>query len=203
MCGIAGYIGKSTIHKKNIMACLNVMKNRGPDYQNFTKFQKGEKTVYLLSSRLAIIDLEKRSNMPMKFQDTSIVYNGELYNFIEIRKQMISKNINFTTLSDTEVFLKGCKINLEDFLNKAEGMWAAAFFEENKNELTLIRDRFGEKPLYYLRDEKGLYFGSEIKYIKHLFDKNLEINFNKTLEYLSYGYKSVCKTNNSFFKNMI
>ena len=202
MCGIAGYIGKSTIDKKNIISCLEVMKNRGPDHQSYTKLNKGKNNVYLLSSRLAIIDLEKRSNMPMKFMDAHLVYNGELYNFVELRETMIAKGLKFNTKSDTEVFLKGCKIGLSNFLDSAEGMWAAALFEENKNELTLIRDRFGEKPLYYIKKNDGLYFGSEIKFIKNLINEKININTKKTLQFLAYGYKNVYKNNNSFFKNI-
>ena len=200
MCGIAGYFGKKKIFNSTIKSCLRLMKNRGPDSQNFYKLEK-EKNVYLLHSRLSIIDLNDRSNQPFQNQDLVLIFNGEIYNYKEL-KAKIKNKYKFITQSDTEVIIAYYKIFGTKCFDFFEGMWSIVIFNKRTNEIILSRDRFGEKPLYTFKTQHGIFFGSEIKYIKNLSKLKFDINLNKINEYLQFGYKSVFKNNQSFFKNI-
>ena len=200
MCGIAGYFGRKKILNSTIKSCLRLMKNRGPDSQNFYKLEK-EKNVYLLHSRLSIIDLNNRSNQPFQNQDLVLIFNGEIYNYKEL-KEKIKKKYKFITQSDTEVIIAYYKIFGTKCFDFFEGMWSIVIFNKRTNEIILSRDRFGEKPLYTFKTQHGIFFGSEIKYIKNLSKLKFNINLNKINEYLQLGYKSVFKNNQSFFKNI-
>ena len=102
MCGIAGYIGKTTIDESRITHTLDLMRNRGPDHRDYVAFTHGDTNVVLLHSRLSIIDLDQRSNQPFTIGDFTVVFNGEIYNYVEIREQLGKKGIRFRTESDTE-----------------------------------------------------------------------------------------------------
>ena len=186
MCGISGFIGKEKYfpNKKRINECINLMKRRGPDNQSFKKFEK--KISYLLcSSRLSIIDINKRSNQPLEDENGVLVFNGEIYNYLEIKNELKKKGIKFKTNSDTEVLLKFLNHEGEQNLFKLDGMWAFAYFSKRRDKLILSRDKFGEKPLFYYHNiKKGiLFFGSNINYIKKLSDKKIDINQDKILNF--------------------
>ena len=200
MCGIAGYFGREKISNYTIRSCLKLMRNRGPDSQNFYKSEKG-KNIYLLHSRLSIIDLNDRSNQPFQNQDLVLIFNGEIYNYKELRKK-IKKRYKFITQSDTEIIIAYFKIFGIKCFDFFEGMWSIAIFNKKTNEIVLSRDRFGEKPLYIFETKHGIFFGSEIKYIKILSKLKFDINLEKINDYLQFGYKSVFKNNQSFFKNI-
>ena len=100
MCGIAGFIGKEKINSSIIQRTLKLMKNRGPDNQKSVNFSYSDKNVYLLHSRLKIIDLHSRSNQPFSINNFTIVYNGEIYNYIELRKVLEEKGHKFKTNTD-------------------------------------------------------------------------------------------------------
>ena len=176
MCGIAGYIGQNKISQARISGSLQKMQNRGPDHQDFLHLQSGKTQVYLLHSRLSIIDLDGRSNQPFSFEGCHITFNGEIYNYIELRNLLIQHGHSFDTDSDTEVLLK-CYIQFgENCVNYLNGMWAFAIWDERKRNIFISRDRFAEKPLYIYKDIKGFYFSSEIKVLKTLSKQNFEIN---------------------------
>ena len=105
MCGIAGYIGKKQITENLIYNTIEVMKNRGPDFQKFESFSNHNSHIVLIHSRLSIIDLDARSNQPYVQDHCSLIFNGEIYNYIELRNEL-SKYTKFNTNSDTEVLLK-------------------------------------------------------------------------------------------------
>lgn len=200
MCGIAGYIGRENIPEIKINKCLSVMNHRGPDARGvYRKQDKYGNHVLLLHTRLSIIDLHERANQPIQAEQLAFVYNGELYNHIEIRDQLIAKGYLFETTSDTEVFFKTLLEYGWDGLDRCEGMWAFAAYNENDGTLTLSRDRFGEKPLYYYQNETGIYFGSEIKFIFELIGKKLPVNYNQLFRYMVNGFKSLYKHNETFF----
>ena len=203
MCGIAGYIGKENFQKRRIKETLRLMKNRGPDNQSWFKVEKKNFNVFFLHSRLSIIDLNQRSNQPFRFENFIIVFNGEIYNFIEIKENLIKLGYHFSTNSDTEVLLKAYIEYGEDCVNHFNGMWAFAIWDESEEKLFLSRDRFGEKPLYYFKNNEGIYFGSEIKAIQSLLLKKLSINYSYLKRYLVYGYKYLHKTNETFFNRVI
>ena len=157
MCGIAGYLGAKKIPKERIIKTLSLMKKRGPDNQNFKRFKIFNRYLYLLHSRLNIIDINNRSNQPFIYKDYAIIFNGEIYNFKELKKDLIKNGVVFTTTSDTEVLLKAYIFHGKKFLNFLEGMWSFVIFDNKAKELFISRDRFGEKPLYYYLNKKRLF----------------------------------------------
>ena len=154
MCGIAGSFSKYSLEDKLKKNTLNLMERRGPDFKQSIDFNYNNKLfTTLFHSRLSIIDLHDRSNQPFKFGTKSIVFNGEIYNYLEIKELLKQKNVNFSTNSDVEVLAKSIEYWGYDALEKLEGMWAFGIYDEEDGSLTLCRDRFGEKPLYVY--EKG------------------------------------------------
>ena len=202
MCGIAGYYGIRSIDSKKISSTLGLMKQRGPDAKGYVKKKIGKKNLYFLHTRLSIIDLKKRSNQPYKFKKNLMVFNGEIYNYIELKEYLKKQGYNFSTSSDTEVLIKMYDNLGEKAFDKLEGMWSIALFDLKKKKLLLSRDRFGEKPLYYKITKDGLYFGSETKFIQSLFNKKLKPNLKKCIDYLMYGYNSFGYGNNSFINTI-
>lgn len=200
MCGIAGYQGKLPLSQERIEACLAIMNRRGPDYREARSWQGADGiSTTLLHSRLSIIDLDPRANQPMGFRGGWIALNGELYNFIERRDDLARAGVEMKTRSDTEVLLASVRHFGWDVLDRCEGMWAFALYDEATGHLTLSRDRFGEKPLYYLQTDDGIYFGSEIKFIAALIGQKLAINHDHLWRYLVNGYKALYKETHSFF----
>ena len=181
---------------------MSLMRNRGPDYQANQTFTIGDFRVCLLHSRLSIIDLDPRSNQPFTIGSTTIVYNGEIYNYVELRKQLVVRGIDLRTQSDTEVLLHYYRLYGEDCLEHFEGMWAFAIFDSSKGSLFLSRDRFAEKPLYYLTNTDGFYFGSETKFLKGLTGNNLRVNRNHLIRHLAHGYKALYKTDETYYENV-
>ena len=202
MCGISGYIGKSPLKKQQIIDTISVMKNRGPDFQDHISFSNGDFFVTLIHSRLSIIDLDSRSNQPFFDEHCILVFNGEIYNYIEIRKELEGLGATFKTNSDTEVLIKSYLHFGENCVNKFEGMWSFALFDKIENKLFLSRDRFAEKPLYYYESGHGFYFSSEVKAIKKLLFNKLSINNNHLYRYLVNGHKSLYKTSQTFYKDI-
>lgn len=203
MCGIAGYYGKKTIHSGAIDNCMARMKRRGPDAEGlYHHTENSGNHVYLLHSRLSIIDLDKRANQPFKYKSLVLVNNGELYNYIELKNELGNLGYRFKTKSDTEVLNMALDAYGYGGLDKCEGMWAFALYDENKGGISLCRDRFGEKPLYYYEDDSGVYFGSEVKFLSALSGVNFDINDQHIYRYLVNGYKSLYKVEEQFFKGV-
>ncbi len=133
MCGIAGYIGREKFFptKNKIKNCINQMVRRGPDNQSYLRFKK--KMDYLFcASRLSIIDIDKRSNQPFEDENGILIFNGEIYNYLEIKKKLKKKGVKFYTKSDTEVLLKFLHYEGESQIEKLEGMWAFAYYSKKK-----------------------------------------------------------------------
>ena len=169
MCGILGHLGEKLDQNEKIKS-LKSINHRGPDFNGDWQSHKS-KLCWLGHTRLAIIDLSKESNQP--FQDSTknwtLVFNGEIYNFLELKKDLINKGVNFRTNSDTEVFLYGLIIEGLDFQLKCNGMWAFALWNESEETLFLGRDRFGIKPLYWSKFKHERFcFASEMKAIREI-----------------------------------
>ena len=203
MCGIAGFFGDKKISSESIKNCQILMKNRGPDFFNLHQETiSNNRSICLLHSRLSIIDLNDRSNQPYKIGDYVLVYNGEIYNYLELRKQLEEKGVKLKTNSDTEILLHFYILYGEKCVDYFDGMWSFAIYNSKKNTLFLSRDRFAEKPLYYYKAKEGIYFASEIKFIKSLSEKKFEVNKKKINQYLSFGPRSVFKNNDTFYNDI-
>lgn len=164
MCGICGIIQSNTnVEKKQLSTMLSFLNERGPDSKNIYVNQK----IGLGHTRLSIIDLDKRSNQPLIGANKNvIVFNGEIYNFLKLKKELEKDGILFNTKSDTEVILEAYQFwGLEKTLEKLDGMFSFCIYNPTKNEIVLARDRFGKKPLYYLQTNNSFYFSSDIRSI--------------------------------------
>ena len=170
MCGIAGIwnFQQSIDENKerqleNLRKMLSRLDKRGPDYQGVYKSRS--ENIVLGHRRLKIIDTSDNANQPMISQCKRyvIVFNGEIYNFKEIRSRLESKGIRFRTNSDTEVLLEAYTLYKYDTWRMIDGMFALAIYDRKKKELIIARDRFGEKPLYWFLEGNAFSFASELK----------------------------------------
>ncbi|MAV79873.1 MAG: asparagine synthase (glutamine-hydrolyzing) [Flavobacteriaceae bacterium] len=205
MCGIAGLV---QLDKNNFIenkSIFELMDSRGPDDKGFFEKKNLNYKIQLFHSRLRIIDNNSRSNQPYKFKNYVMIYNGELYNYKEVRNKLKKFNYKFFTSGDTEVFMKAYDKWGQKCFEIFDGMWSVCIYDTKKDELILSRDIFGEKPLYIFKNNKNLVFGSEIKYLLHLCKNNQinKINTNHINLYLKQGYKFLFKKNDTFFKNIL
>ena len=173
MCGFVGYVGKS---KLDIRKATFSIKHRGPDQTKITK----RKNWIVGFNRLAIIDLNKRSMQPFIDGNVHVFLNGEIFNYIELIKN--EKKFFPKTKSDVEIIPYLYKKYGISFLDKLNGMFSMIIIDEKKKKTFLIKDRFGEKPLFYIKKKNTIYFSSEIRAIKKLLNlnidkNNIEINF--------------------------
>lgn len=159
MCGIAGFNWKDN---GTIEAMTEAMRHRGPDDRGTYLDDK----VSLGHTRLAILDLSPKGHQPMYFQNLAIVFNGEIYNFQEIRDELQTLGYKFTSGTDTEVILAAYHRWGDKCVEKFNGMWAFCIYDRDKQTLFISRDRFGIKPLYYYFDGQRFIFASELKAIK-------------------------------------
>lgn len=204
MCGIAGYFEKNNISKiqniniaKNIISTIN---HRGPDHEGILFLENHGVT--FLHKRLAIIDLTTDANQPIESNSGRyiITYNGEIYNYLELKNELIHLGHNFKTSSDTEVLLSSIDHWGLDFaLKKFIGMFAFAIYDKKSKEITLVRDRFGEKPIYYCNINSNLIFGSELKALKAHPAWTGKIDKDSLNLYLKYSYIPSPK---SIYKNV-
>lgn len=197
MCGICGIINfkKQPIEKALIRKMMQMMKHRGPDDEGI--FIKDN--VALGHVRLSIIDLSSAGHQPMLSNDGRylITFNGEIFNYQELRGELNSKGYNFKTRTDTEVLLN-CYIEWgEECLNKLNGMWAFAIYDNLKKTILISRDRYGIKPLYYLTENNRIYFASEILPILKVTNYKSSPNFQAIHDYIVYNRTD--QTEDTFF----
>ena len=166
MCGIAGLFGieDSSKRKDSIGKITSGLSHRGPDGNGVFEIAEGA----LIHTRLSIIDLSANGNQPLFSEDRSItlVCNGEIYNYLEIRNELIAKGHIFSSKSDSEIIIhlyEECKGDVKYLLGRLTGMFAFALWDSNKKELTIARDRVGIKPLYYAHQSGTISFASEVK----------------------------------------
>ena len=183
MCGIAGILGKNPENSSTINLMLEVQKHRGPDATNIWF----DENVILGHNRLSIIDLSEEDNQPMisNCGNYVIVFNGEIYNYLEIKNELRAE-YEFKTASDTEVLLAAYIKWNSNMLEKLNGMFSIAIWNRKEKVLFAARDRFGVKPFYYSFFNQQLYFSSEIK---TLFAAGIpkEINKKNWANYFSFG----------------
>ena len=180
MCGIFGMAGFQHIDDGRFRRSLNTLTHRGPD---FTAVQYWKEVAFGFT-RLAIQDLSPAGNQPMSHptQPLHIVFNGEIYNFPILREELKKLGAQFFSKTDTEVILHAYHLwGWEETLNRLEGMFGLALYDEKKKILWLARDRFGQKPLFYCKDDQGsIFFSSEIKALLK-YKNNAQLNFLNSL----------------------
>jgi asparagine synthase (glutamine-hydrolysing) len=198
MCGIFGLYNHSGFNNKLIENSLNNISHRGPD--NSALWHDEKKKIILGHNRLSIIDLSEKASQPMFDPSTNlvIVYNGELYNYKELRTQL-SKNYKFYTSSDTEVLIKAYDYWNENCLNYLNGMFAFSIYDINKNKIFAARDKSGQKPFFYASLNGNFIFSSELKSILPLVNKNdINVEINSLNCLLDFGY---IPNSNCIYKN--
>lgn len=181
MCGINGFTWKD----ENLISVMNwKTRNRGPDDEGVYV----DESVSLGHCRLSIIDLSPRGHQPMPNEDETvwIVYNGEVYNFQEIKQTLLKKGHRFRSRTDTEVVIHAFEEWATDCLDKFKGMWAFCIYDKKKQQLLLCRDRFGIKPLYYYVDQNRLIFSSMISAIL-AHDVKTAPNDKAIMQFLAYN----------------
>lgn len=198
MCGISGIIHKDTKESALLIKKMtDAIFHRGPDDEGFFVTEG----LALGMRRLSIIDLES-GKQPISSSDNryTIVFNGEIYNYKELKQELISRGQSFSTESDTEVILKMFEVYGEDSFKRLRGMFVFAIYDSEEKILRVVRDLFGIKPLYYWK-EAGLLkaFASEIKSFVSLPGWKPEVNDQAVFNYLSYQYNPLEET---FFKNV-
>lgn len=198
MCGISAWIESDPIDIDNFKAFNNIVSHRGPDASQVRTYSIAERYIAFGHRRLSIIDLAETANQPLSRNNYSIIFNGEIYNYIELRTELKNKGVIFQTSSDTEVLLAGYITWGKDFLHKLNGMFAFIILDCNNGVLFFARDRFGVKPLYYYKNDLGVYFASEIKQFSKvkgfspIGNVNTICNFVKN-RYLDYNHETLFK----------
>ncbi|MEO6694555.1 MAG: asparagine synthase (glutamine-hydrolyzing) [Ignavibacteria bacterium] len=234
MCGIFGVLNfnETNINFQQLQSSVNIIKHRGPDDEGYAVFntykkfyeerfgdtsaiQKGShilspsQNVFNLAlgfRRLSILDLSVNGHQPFfnEEKNISMIFNGEVYNYIEIREELKTKGFKFRTATDTEVIMNSYVEWGEDCLNRFNGMWGIAIYDMRKNVLFCSRDRFGVKPFYYYKDENCFVFASELKSIVEYFKSDpafrKEINKENVYDYLVYNF--VDHTEDTFINNI-
>ena len=191
MCGIVGFLKIDPLKfnfdpEKIIRDMVEEVKTRGPDFQDYWSDLKSQ--IYLGHSRLAVIDLNNRSNQPIQSSDKRwmIVYNGEIYNYREL-KRLLPNNKDFK--GDTSVLVSLIeKYGFYETIKMIEGMFSIAAWDTKQKKLYLVRDRLGEKPLYYSITNKYFIFGSNINSIVKFPDNKLIISQKSINSYLKLNY---------------
>lgn len=218
MCGIAGIIDDQGINAGQLWAMSKSIKHRGPDDEGFLvsdfqteRFFRGEDTIQALHQlqhiseisenhlfklgfvhrRLSILDLSPAGHQPMANHGKYfIVYNGEVYNYKELREELSGYGYSFQSDSDTEVILAAYETWGKACVQKFVGMWAFVIYDKNKQELFFCRDRFGIKPLYYVIENRKMAFASEIKALLQLDFVKPQANMEAVMEYIAFGATS-------------
>ena len=219
MCGIAGIISTRgfTLHHLELMSAK--LSHRGPDGCGFMLYDDrhgikighnqavsgssdGRYTAGFVHRRLSIIDLTDASLQPMKEPSNRycLTYNGEIYNYLELRTELEDVGYSFKTTGDSEVLLRAYEAWGTECLSRLNGMWAFALLDTYRRRIILSRDRFGIKPLFYTVQNNALFFASEIKALTAIPEIPCEPNEKKVADYLLTGL--VDDSQETFFKEI-
>lgn len=200
MCGICGMIKRNNIEemdKKIIIHMRDALEHRGPDDAGYY----ADENVGLGHRRLSILDLSAAGHQPMAYGKRYVIaFNGEIYNYLELREELQKEGYEFQTKTDTEVIMAAYDFWGEKCFEKFNGMWALALRDKEKNQVILSRDRFGVKPLYYYKNDSKIIFASEIKAL--LKDEEIKRKGNDRIiyDYLTQGL--IDHTNETFFEGI-
>ena len=201
MCGIVGYIDYTkTLNENTLFDMLNVIRHRGPDDIGQKIWNTNNADIGFGQTRLSILDLSSLGHQPMSYEYLTITYNGEVYNFKEIREELINLGYKFSSNTDTEVILKAFHAWKEKCVDKFIGMFAFAIYDDNNKKVYIFRDRVGVKPLYIYQDNNSLLFSSEIKSLLKVSSFKKEVDIESVSLFLQYNYIT---NNKSIYKNTI
>ena len=196
MCGIIGYIinqksEKKDFYKKKFFTNFHRQNHRGPDFKQEVNFNYKELKIQLGFNRLSIIDLDKSANKIFYNDQYYLLFNGEIYNFKKLKEDYLS-NEKFLTKTDTEVLFKLLIKYGIDFIKKLEGIFAFTFLDIKKNKLYLARDFTGTKPLFFFKNNDGIFFSSEAWFQYSISNKLIDLeSFNY---YLKFGFSPINTT---------
>lgn len=201
MCGINAIIDleskdRAHYHMETLTEMNGRIRHRGPDGNNRLMVNE---SLFFGHLRLSIIDLTIRGNQPMSKGGYTITYNGEIYNYLEIRKELETLGCEFISDSDTEVLIEAYRIWGREAFQKFNGMWALLLHDAARNQVVIARDRFGKKPLYYAKHKGSYYFSSEIKAFVDIFD--FELNRKIAFKYLQSGWQD--QSNETFISQVL
>lgn len=195
MCGFCGYVGRpELIPPPSVGREMNaLLTHRGPDGEGELEISsRGPSALggWLGHRRLRIIDLTQEAHQPMQSDDgaVALVYNGEIYNFRELRQELGARGMRFRSTGDTEVVLRAYEVWGEDFVRRLDGMFALAIWDSRRGRLVMARDRTGKKPLFYAERDGLLVFGSEIKALLAAPGIESRLDERRLPEFLTYGY---------------
>ncbi|NQV74416.1 MAG: asparagine synthase (glutamine-hydrolyzing), partial [Bacteroidetes bacterium] len=189
MCGISGFVDfKKQLDKESLKGMVHSTTHRGPDDSGCEFYSNQAEHIGLGHNRLAIIDLTAAGHQPMHFDDLSIVFNGEIYNFGEIKDELTKAGHSFKSHSDTEVILHAYKEWGNSCVDRFIGMFAFAIYDRGCSSIILFRDRAGVKPLYYYWNNDLFLFGSELKSFSKIGNFIKEIDFDAVNLFMDYGY---------------
>ena len=191
MCGITGFVDyEKLLNFKEIKLMTDALIHRGPDSRGLEFSSESKYNIAFGHRRLSIIDLDASSNQPMFYNSKEywIVYNGEVYNYKQIKKELLDLGYKFDTNSDTEVVLKSYVEWGVKAIDKFIGMFAFSVFDKKKERLFLFRDRAGVKPLFYYQKAELFLFASEIKSFHTTQKFNKEIDLNSVAMFFRHGY---------------
>ena len=203
MGGILGYIGKKKINVNIFNQARDQLIHRGPNWGESKFYRFNNNNIFFGHRRLSIIDISKNSNQPFEYKNLSLIFNGEIYNYIELKNILKNKGYNFKTNGDTEVLIKSIHYWGTNVFKHLDGMWAFSCFNKKTGETIISRDRFGEKPLYYFKDTSSFFFCSEIAPILALNKNLIPVNHDCITRFCVNGYKSLKKKNETFYKNIL
>jgi asparagine synthase (glutamine-hydrolysing) len=201
MCGISGIINRTDkkVPKEEIKKINDLIFHRGPDDEGYyfgRNFAFGHR-------RLAILDLSELAHQPMEYRGENgeyiITYNGEVYNYLEIREELLKEGYSFKSNSDTEVILASYDKWGEKCVDKFNGMWAFAIYDKTKEIIFCSRDRFGIKPFYYMEIDGRFVFGSEIKQLLNFLEENI-VNRDILIDYIVTSIQE--HNSKTFFENI-
>jgi asparagine synthase (glutamine-hydrolysing) len=187
MCGILLHLGKERINPDH--PALEIIKHRGPDDFGAVNFSLGDMNLGMGHRRLSIIDLSEKGHQPMPYADENmwVIFNGEIYNYLEIKKELEAKGYSFNSDSDTEVLLAAYAEWGVECLKHFNGMFAFCLFDKKQNNLFIARDRFGIKPLHYHNSPKGFSVFSEIKQVTKFSYFTSRVNKSQLYHFLNSG----------------
>lgn len=189
MCGVAFYFSKIKHYEEEIKDSLKSLSHRGPDGTGLKFYEDSSGYIGIGHNRLKIIDLSENAAQPMDSKGGTVLsYNGEIYNFKELKASLVKQGITFRTSSDTEVIIKIYEKYGVDGFTLLQGMFAFIIYDQVRKKIFVVRDSVGIKPIYFFKNDNEFFCSSEIKGLKAFSEVNLKINEDDVFEFFNHGF---------------